>query len=710
MPIDSPYNFVPLAQEVYLPEGAEALSQDVPFREGISGTLEIRVTAKTPIYVRSGGEHSRDPKERNTPAYRDFFRVTPQGPYALPGTSVKGMIRGVLEIASFGKIAGTSGDPARVSDHRYAVRDLQNPPLYTNYIAETVGGAFRPKVRAGWLRQVPEGEEMQWEVTLCDFARVEQEDLEKFFYQETHQMISLGKRQNAKDKYHSVAPLTTVSFTCGPEKAHEHSDGKRLIYRKATDLGRGDTSGTLVLTGQPAPRDGKPGKKHLEFLFFNEENEENEEPVSLRVPAGVRKDFVFAHSELGEKRKPNTEWEFWEPFLKNNERVPVFLLMDKGTITSMGLAMMYRLPYLHSIHETIEHTSPRHRDGGVLDLGEQIFGRVEDQDALRGRVAVETLVAEGDPQPMPVVRTVLGAPKPTFYPNYVKQQTNARGELAGAYKTYMDGNAEIRGWKRYLSPRDGDAPTPSNPPSEKVATAFRPLPAGTTFSGRMVVHNLRPRELGALIWALTWGGNSNLRHSLGMGKPYGYGSVTVKIGTPHLAWLDPTRTDPPTPEACLRAFEDAMETWWKTAQLEGTWKESPQIKALRALANPGTPWPQNRAYPVLDSQARRNDFVSAKRDKLVLASMDRLAPARPATPPPPKAPAAPVALSPVETFLRGIEKKGNAKELTKIAKDQNLAPETVSPEDRKRIFQALKKHPSASNWDFQEKVLNLWKV
>jgi len=338
------------------------------------------------------------------------------------------MLRGVLEIVSFGKIAGSSRDTARVSDHRYAVRDLNNRALYTDHITETVGGGFRPKVRAAWLRQVPapEGEGTRWVLTLCDFARVEQEDLERFFSKKGQRGIFLGERQSAAEKYRSIAPLTPVRFDCGREEAHVHSRGTRLVYRKATNLGQGSTQGILVLTGQPARRDGRPGKKHMEFLFFDEK------PTPIPVPEEVRKDFVFAHSELGENRKPNAEWEFWkDKFLAKGGRVPVFVLFDKKDIKSMGLAMMYRLPYAHSIHETIRHTNPCHCDGAVLDLGEQIFGRVEDQDALRGRVAVETLVAEGNPQLMPVVSTVLGAPKPTFYPNYVKQRTNAPGDLTG---------------------------------------------------------------------------------------------------------------------------------------------------------------------------------------------------------------------------------------------------------------------------------------
>ncbi|HQK26141.1 MAG TPA: TIGR03986 family CRISPR-associated RAMP protein, partial [Synergistaceae bacterium] len=373
---------------------------------------------------------------------------------------------------------------------------------------------------------------------------------------------------------------------------------------------------------------------------------------------------------------------------------------------SMGLAMMYRLPYAHSIHETIRHTNPRHCDGGVLDLGEQIFGRVEDQDALRGRVAVETLVAEGKPQPMPVVSTVLGAPKPTFYPNYVKQHTDVQGNLTGNYKTYMNADAEIRGWKRYLPPKDGEKPTPKAPLTENVATAFRPLPPGTVFSGRVVGHNLRPREMGALVWALTWGGNSQLRHILGMGKPYGYGSVTVEIVKADLRWNDPTKTDDLTLESCRKAFEDAMEKWWGTTGEKGSWKGSDQVRALLALANPGTPWPHGRAYPVLEG--RNNEFVDAKIGRLVLASPVPAAAPRPAAPRPPVAPPAPKKdLSPVEQFLQDV-KGMSANDVPKLLKARGLTPETVAPEERRRIYQALAKHPGASNWNFK-KEMDRWK-
>ena len=94
--IPSPYNFVPLSEQVFFPGWADQVSMDVPFSDGISGTLQVKVTAKTPLYIRNGGAHPEDKSKLNDPNYTDFFRVHPDGPYAIPGTSLKGMLRACL--------------------------------------------------------------------------------------------------------------------------------------------------------------------------------------------------------------------------------------------------------------------------------------------------------------------------------------------------------------------------------------------------------------------------------------------------------------------------------------------------------------------------------------------------------------------------------------------------------------------------------------
>lgn len=617
--IPSPYNFVPLSSRIFFPDGdkPELISMDCPFSDGISGTFRLKVTAKTPIYIRNGGVHPTDQQAKlNSNDYQDFFKVTGNNgaSYAIPGTSLKGMLRNVVEIAGFGKMIGSPKGP-KVDDHRYAVRDLRNPELYNNHITETINGSFRPKVKAAWLDASNE----TWSLILCDFARVEQSDLERLF------QCQLGRKETAAQKYQKIQPYTEINFDCGPEQDHSHSRGNRLRYKKATNLQTGDdsskTKGTVVLTGQPMSREerneetgrweAKEGRKHMEFIFFHPDSK------ALALTGQLKQDFIFAHSELGENRRPNDEWGFWNR-RENKQKIPVFVLLDEnGTPSSMGLAMMYRLPYKHSIHQTIAHTSNDHSDQKQLDLAEAIFGRVEDKSGLRGRATIETLVAEGSPQTMSVVTTVLNGPKPSYYPNYVKQPGAENGKLANGaqYKTYMDDDAEIRGWKRYIVRSDmSDGLSVDAPPTDNIATRFRPLPANTTFTGTIHLHNLRPFELGALIWAITWGGDDSLRHSLGMAKPYGFGSVTLEIIQEDFQWCNPAKSDPIASESLRQAFVDRMKDFLPD------WSDSPQLTALQALANPSETWPQETRYPKLGQGRGNNEFEEHKKARHALVT------------------------------------------------------------------------------------------
>ncbi|MBI4664150.1 MAG: hypothetical protein HY735_35590 [Verrucomicrobia bacterium] len=125
LPLPSLYNFVPLADQVFFPPWWPQVSHDVPFREGLCGSFTIEAEAMTPIYVRAKGnwqylKKKATPEDFQPPPddYTDFFKL-PDDTYAIPDTSVKGVIRAVLEIASFGKLeridagkrpAGKDGD------------------------------------------------------------------------------------------------------------------------------------------------------------------------------------------------------------------------------------------------------------------------------------------------------------------------------------------------------------------------------------------------------------------------------------------------------------------------------------------------------------------------------------------------------------------------------------------------------------------------
>lgn len=124
------------------------------------------------------------------------------------------------------------------------------------------------------------------------------------------------------------------------------------------------------------------------------------------------------------------------------------------------------------------------------------------------------------------------------------------------------------------------------------------------------MHNLRPSELGAIVWALSFGGRENCFHSLGMAKPYGYGVVKVSIIGSQMTGNDGSSTDI---GSAMDAFIKLMEA--EVGEGKG-WASSTQIKSLLAMADPSKAEPATLRYPVLDRS--RNDFAEIKKAKKVL--------------------------------------------------------------------------------------------
>lgn len=591
--IPSPYNFVPLSKKIVFFDDifptngkvqlSKRISHDIPFKEGLSGEIDISITALSPIYIRNGGAWQDQDRLNMNSDMQNFFQFKDNS-YYIPGTSVKGMTRAVYEIATFSKINANL-----VYDNRHSIRDLHNP-VYTKNLTSKKGNVVSSLAQAGWLYK--DNDDIK--ITPCDYARVEVMDLVKICNQ------PLNRKQSAVDKYSKWGSNLQVKFNFD-EREYDHSSTNKwrgtnylyLKYKKATLSENGKHQGTLVFTGQPSnyePRDKR--RKHMEFIFFNEGKN------SIDVTKDQFKDFKFIHSD--EKSEPNVEWAYWSKKLDNNQRVPVFYLLDKDKqLSSFGLAMMYRLPYKNTIHDMIKVTNEDHLNKSKIDMTEALFGFISDNDSLKGRVQFGHLKATSSPQQSNnICKTVLGGPKPTYYPNYLKQDANPQN-----YKTYMD-KAEIRGRKRYPIEkiRENCHNLPNIPnDNDKVATMFKPLPKGSTFTGKIRYHNLLPLELGALLWSLTFGNNKNCKHNIGMAKPLGFGVIDLQINN-----------QIENAEEHINNFKNKMKDF-----IGDDFDNSDPIKHLVAMAAISIKANYETRYPTLD---RGNEFADFKRDKHILAS------------------------------------------------------------------------------------------
>ena len=136
--IKAPYNFVPLNKKVFYPPWAEQISHDIPFSDGESGEIEVIITAKSPIFVRN---HSSDKNN----ASEEFCNY--KGQYYIPGSSIKGMVRNVLEIMSFSQLKTDM-------NKKFSYRDFNEP----NYKRKLLNNTNN--IHMGWLRYINN----QWQI------------------------------------------------------------------------------------------------------------------------------------------------------------------------------------------------------------------------------------------------------------------------------------------------------------------------------------------------------------------------------------------------------------------------------------------------------------------------------------------------------------------------------------------------------------------
>jgi len=101
-PAAAPYNFIPLNEKVI---ESDFNIDDTPFntyhKNKNTGYIEVEIETKTPVYVRDTLNQKEQEEAEKGKQNPDFF--SPAGRYRIPGSSLRGMVRNIVEIVSFGK-------------------------------------------------------------------------------------------------------------------------------------------------------------------------------------------------------------------------------------------------------------------------------------------------------------------------------------------------------------------------------------------------------------------------------------------------------------------------------------------------------------------------------------------------------------------------------------------------------------------------------
>lgn len=643
----APYNFVPLPEAVLTVDQKDLPGHDCYRGDRHTGNIELDIETETLLYTRCAySPEFADLEVQRTPQRQEFFHHgDPNVPY-LPGSSLRGMMRTLVEIIGFGKMT-------HVYDERLIFRAVGDTTSLGQMYRSKLLGTGNPlpypgqNLKAGYLRK----QGTEWYI-----APSTEHNGESFVHTQTYPSFAEAHHQEADYNGSDLVPVWVrppARRRIKPPSAHnkpalELADVPDSdIRQKHSDTppqGAGWVSGLLV-------RSGDMKGKHMHCIIY-EANRGGWIPI------------------------PRNLWELYEQDRKINRGIPcrelrnpgdpLFYLMVPAQITEtnpdglvfFGPTMMFRIPYDHGVHAFIPEFL---RKGEEMDLAEAIFGTTE----RKGRVRFEDaplVRVDGGSSPFldngyagRIVPKILSSPKPTSFQNYLVQPIDSgshpadqRTRLLVHYQHAWPGEytlshmqkgksvnvpsqgSVIRGHKLYWNKQTNEESVAEEPLKIKrdhdglvggtQYTVIKPVRAGCHFAGKIHFENLSGTELGVLLAALKLK-DENSRHRLGMGKPYGMGRLKI-----HWRLLIEDRKEryaallsrPPSEAAertaqFVRDFEHALrrhhEEKCAGAAVASIWR-IPRMEALAFLLDWKGPQPVESKYtPLQPANPWRNRFV-----------------------------------------------------------------------------------------------------
>ena len=460
-PAHAPYNFIPLNDTVV--EAEEIPGSDFPLntyhQSRHTGWIDIDIETQTPLYIRDALSPEEDASDK---VNSDFF--SPTGQPQIPGSSLRGMIRTLVEIVSFGKFGASD------RDKRFYFRGLADKSNLRKEYQEHMSSFDRKsrraiyKMSAGLLRKRGKFDyeilpaEKFWQIAKPKaqgiIKKLKNRRYGEFnFYEieEGYLVVSGNMRNKKKDWVIAFPPSNAKAFPIPEEDVRDYND----------DATRADTVPNLI-------------------------NLANREQYRKGVPCF----YVMFRDRSGRSR------------------------------VSFGHTAMFRLAYEKTVGE---HIPDSHNDDGKIDIAEAIFGnettfagRVFFEDAKLNPGQTDVLMGEGTPK-------ILSSPKPTTFQHYLTQNSNDIRQL-----NHYNTNATIRGNKLYWHKSGKNWQETDEAAITKHKTQYtkiNPVKPHTKFTGRIRFENLSDVELGALLFSLDL--PKGCFHKVGMGKPLGLGSIKI---------------------------------------------------------------------------------------------------------------------------------------------------------------------------------------
>jgi CRISPR-associated protein (TIGR03986 family) len=525
----APYNFVELPDQI-----VEILEQELPTHDQyhadrLTGRIECTLTTESPLYIRCGltptdfatwgDKPNEELSEEECNVKANFFSLSGNKP-VVPGSSLRGMFRSIIEIISYSKMEKIG----------------ENPPLFFRAVATTkksdsLAESYKAGiVKAGYLVYKNNKWKIQpaKEMEQASYAWVKERDCTPI-----SDLIRLNNPE-----YHPQYIQVTFDDVYNDSKTP-----RKMVGNLGNENSRRKNRGVLVTSGNMKQNENVATKRRNHCIVF----EKDESKSLIEISQSLIDDYCKALTDF-----QKDEFSQDQGFLKNGR--PVFYVQPKANkeIDEFGQSPNFRHPYLHRKSQraarAIDFLPEKLRDKSQLDLVDAIFGFVDRNDKKEnesnkkmsnrsGRVFFGDAIGHEDISEMLIqedailVKTLL-EPKVNTFQHYLVQpkSTEAAQNQLMHYAKQPETDTVIRGHKLYWHKSNNydihhESPGEAKP---EISTWIKPIDFNKQFSFTIWFENLSEVELGAIQWVLEIAADPKYRLSLGMGKPLGMGAIKIE--------------------------------------------------------------------------------------------------------------------------------------------------------------------------------------
>lgn len=506
----APYNFVTTHSKVM--EGKLQKHNEIGRKELYSGYITYRMTAQTPLMVDNG--------------QGEFYR-RPDGTYALPGSTVRGLIRSNAQILGF-------ADARKDMDDYYLMyRAVAGGSLKEEY-EEVLGADTKvingrqmsvlKNVKAGYIKC--EGKKYFLYSNIGDTDGTFKDGdtdyyvvSERYVWEKAQDSFSYILRDNGSHMqnfppFRETRDRNNKPQYVGRENKKYQPYSEHIMYAAANGKVSSIAKDGLKKSGFVLSS-GFIGKKKAFYVI-----PEIDESSKREIP----EETIMAFTADYNRRKNGISKESQAFFELPADGVtrPAFYIELEGRLY-IGYTPRLRLMYRYSIlHSKAKKAQPDY------DYADALFGYANEDGAYKSRVYfTDAALTNGKKcRPEDVNALILAEPKPTSYLEYLKQSDGQK------VKTYNNDDFELRGIKQYWLQKNVQSNPEGASANEKIRSKIAPIETGSEFRGTVRFHNLTETELGLLLWSIRLEKDSQM--NLGKAKAYGYGRVRLDQTTLYL--------------------------------------------------------------------------------------------------------------------------------------------------------------------------------